>query len=85
MNGDWLNMQRRYLIDLLLDEWGFTGLVMTDWFATTDREQSLATGLALAMPGPGRALGPRLSPAAPPVRSGCWLVKWICFGYGNWC
>lgn len=63
MNGDWLNMQRRYLMDLLRDEWGFTGLVMTDWFATADREQSLAAGLDLEMPGPGRALGPKLAQA----------------------
>ncbi len=67
LNGDWLNMQRRYLVDILRDEWGFDGLVMTDWFAAADRERSLAAGLDLEMPGPGRELGSTLVEA---VREG---------------
>ncbi len=58
LNGRWLTEQREYLIDLLRDEWGFEGLVMTDWFGMVDGTTSLGAGLDLEMPGPGRALGP---------------------------
>jgi beta-glucosidase len=57
LNGRWLTEQPRFLTDLLRGEWGFEGLVMTDWFAVADSSTSLAAGLDLEMPGPGRALG----------------------------
>ena len=60
LNGNWLNEQPAYLIDLLRGEWGFEGLVMTDWYAAADTNTSLAAGLDLEMPGPGRALGATL-------------------------
>jgi beta-glucosidase len=58
LNGRWISEQRELLIDLLRDEWGFEGLVMTDWFAMVDTESALAAGLDLEMPGPARSLGP---------------------------
>jgi beta-glucosidase len=57
MNGRWLTEQGHLLIDLLRGEWGFEGLVMTDWFAVVDGAVSLGAGLDLEMPGPGRVLG----------------------------
>jgi beta-glucosidase len=60
LNGKWLTEQPRLLMDVLRDEWGFKGLVMTDWFATTSTANSLAAGLDLEMPGPGRSLGSTL-------------------------
>ena len=57
LNGRWLTEQPEMLNDLLRGEWGFEGLVMTDWFAVADTGVSLAAGLDLEMPGPGRALG----------------------------
>jgi beta-glucosidase len=57
LNGRWLTEQPGLLLDLLRKEWGFEGLVMTDWFAVADSASSLAAGLDLEMPGPGRALG----------------------------
>jgi beta-glucosidase len=57
LNGRWLTEQPEYLIGILRDEWGFEGLVMTDWFGVVDGSSSLAAGLDLEMPGPGRALG----------------------------
>ncbi len=61
LNGRWLTEQPRYLTELLRGEWGFEGLVMTDWFAVADGGTSLATGLDLEMPGPGRQLGDRIA------------------------
>lgn len=40
------------LDDVLRKEWGFEGLVMTDWGAMNDRVKALAAGLELEMPGP---------------------------------
>jgi beta-glucosidase len=57
LNGRWLTQQREFLLDILRDEWGFEGLVMTDWFAVTDTKVSLGAGLDLEMPGPARGLG----------------------------
>ena len=60
LNGRWLTEQPALLVDLLRDEWGFEGLVMTDWFAMVDTVSALGAGLDLEMPGPGRSLGSTL-------------------------
>ena len=62
LNGLWLTEQRQLLMGLLRHEWGFEGLVMTDWFGMADSATSLGAGLDLEMPGPGRALGPAVAP-----------------------
>jgi beta-glucosidase len=67
LNGRWLTQQPEFLLDILRDEWGFEGLVMTDWFAVAETATSLGAGLDLEMPGPGRALG---STVAAAVRDG---------------
>ncbi|SHN46239.1 beta-glucosidase family protein [Cryptosporangium aurantiacum] len=40
------------LRDVLQDEWGFDGVVMSDWFATRSTVAAGNAGLDLAMPGP---------------------------------
>ena len=40
------------LRDILHDEWGYDGLVMSDWTATRSTEAAARAALDLAMPGP---------------------------------
>lgn len=41
------------LTEVLRDEWGFDGLVVSDWGAVTDRVKALVAGLDLEMPATG--------------------------------
>src|SRR6476660_7888149 len=50
------------LTDVLRGEWGFDGVVMSDWFGTQG-VAALRAGLDLEMPGPPNALGHHLSAA----------------------
>lgn len=51
INGEHADVSRTLMTDILRDEWGFDGLVMTDWFATSDRALALCAGVDLEMPG----------------------------------
>lgn len=51
LNGTFASDNRVLLTDILRDEWGFDGVVMTDWGATHDRVQSVIAGCELDMPG----------------------------------
>jgi len=52
LNGSFCSEHRELLVDILKDEWGFEGLVVSDWGAVHDRVASLQGGLDLEMPGP---------------------------------
>ncbi len=67
VNGRHVPDQPRFLTGILRQEWGFPGLVMTDWFGLSKTEEAARAGLDLEMPGPARSSGPRLAEA---VRSG---------------
>ena len=45
------------LKDILRDEWGYDGFVVTDWGAVKDRAKGVASGLDLEMPGGPNATG----------------------------
>ncbi len=50
VNGIQMSENKRILTDILRNEWGFTGLVMSDWGAVRDRVKGIAAGLDLEMP-----------------------------------
>ena len=56
INGEYCCENQWLLTDVLRKEWGFDGLVMTDWGAMHDRVKSLKAGLDLEMPGRYRHL-----------------------------
>jgi beta-glucosidase len=55
VNGVYASENRKILTDILRDEWGFEGIVMSDWGAVTDRVNGIRAGLDLQMPGDGGA------------------------------
>lgn len=51
LNGEHCSNSKRLLTDILRDEWGFKGLVVTDWGAMDDRTAAFRAGCDLNMPG----------------------------------
>lgn len=52
VNGRTMTENSTLVNDILKDEWGWDGVLMSDWFATRSVKDSAAGGLDLAMPGP---------------------------------
>ena len=52
LNGELCSQNETLLTRILKDEWGFEGVVVSDWGAVQDLVASLAAGLDLDMPGP---------------------------------
>ena len=50
INGEYSSENNWLLNDVLRGEWGFDGVVMSDWGAVSDRIKSIASGLDLEMP-----------------------------------
>ena len=52
LNGTFASEHHYLLSEILKDEWGFEGLVVSDWGAVRDRVAALKGGLDWEMPGP---------------------------------
>ncbi|MBX3313235.1 MAG: glycoside hydrolase family 3 C-terminal domain-containing protein [Actinobacteria bacterium] len=51
VNGEWAGQSRALLTDVLRDEWGFEGFVISDWiFGMRDAATSVTAGLDVEMP-----------------------------------
>ncbi len=50
INGTHCSEKKELLTDILRDEWGFDGIVMSDWGAVNQRVDALKAGLELEMP-----------------------------------
>jgi len=67
INGVYASEHPELLRGVLRDEWGFDGVVISDWFGTHTAAESLEASLDLEMPGPPRERGDALLAA---VRDG---------------
>jgi beta-glucosidase len=55
INGVYASQDHWLLTEVLRDEWGYEGVVVSDWGAVADRVAAVAAGLDLTMPGPDDA------------------------------
>lgn len=53
VNGEYANENKHLLQDILRKEWGFDGIVITDWGGSNDHAAGVAAGSNLEMPAPG--------------------------------
>ena len=63
INGVYCSENRWLLTKVLREEWGFGGLVMSDWGAVNDRVAGVTAGLDLEMPGGNEANAARVRTA----------------------
>lgn len=55
LNGTYASEHKWLLTDVLRNDWGFEGYVMSDWGAVRDRVKGIIAGMDLEMPGSGGA------------------------------
>jgi beta-glucosidase len=60
LNGVYATESPWLLSTLLRDEWGWDGVVVSDWYATRTTAAALNAGLDLEMPGPSQLRGEKL-------------------------
>ena len=60
LNNIYCSSHKDLLINILKDEWGFDGYVVSDWGAALETEENANGGLDLEMPGPGHVWGDQL-------------------------
>ena len=61
--GEHAAHNRRLLTEILRDEWGFDGFVVSDWYGVHRAAPAANAGLSLEMPGPVRIYGDKLAAA----------------------
>ncbi|HEX9063878.1 MAG TPA: glycoside hydrolase family 3 C-terminal domain-containing protein [Streptosporangiaceae bacterium] len=74
VNGVFMTTNHELQVGLLKDEWGFDGIIVSDWFAAHDTEGAANGGLDVVMPGAGSPWGEKLIAA---VRDGAVPVEVI--------
>ncbi|KAH7176837.1 glycoside hydrolase superfamily [Dactylonectria macrodidyma] len=57
VNGTHVSQSKKFLDGVLREEWGWKGLIMSDWFGTYSTVEALNAGLDLEMPGATRHRG----------------------------
>jgi beta-glucosidase len=67
LNGTYTSEHPWLLTEVLRQQWGFDGIVMSDWFGSHSTAETINAGLDLEMPGPARDRGEKLVQA---VKSG---------------
>lgn len=67
VNGETMTENSRLVNGVLKDEWGFDGVVVSDWMAVRSTEAAAAGGTDIAMPGPTEVWG---EPLLAAVREG---------------
>ncbi len=60
LNNIYCSSHENLLIDVLKDEWGFDGYVVSDWGAARETIENANGGLDLEMPGPAKSWGANL-------------------------
>lgn len=64
VNGEYVGESKYFLTDVLRGKWNFQGMVVSDWYAVSDRVNALRAGLDLEMPGGANASSQKLIDAA---------------------
>jgi beta-glucosidase len=60
INGTFCSENPKYLDEMLRKEWGWDGLIMSDWFGVYSTTKAVEAGLDLEMPGPPKFRGEAL-------------------------
>lgn len=60
LNGTYTSEHPWLLTEVLRQDWGFDGIVMSDWFGSHSTAETVNAGLDLEMPGPTRDRGEKL-------------------------